>query len=104
MPLYMPPERADIFTSPRHCALPEKIEEGDTQHDALKYVDYWYILAGDDVQIQAASIIGGFLGLILLTFIARKIHSCRQNRMLLANSSSSVSDNIRKLKSKKKRE
>ncbi len=79
MPLYMPPERADIFTSPRHCALVEKIAEGDTQHDALKYIDYWYMLAGDDVQIQSAKIIGSIVGSILLIIIVVKIKARLSN-------------------------
>jgi hypothetical protein len=79
MPLYMPPERADIFTSPRHCALVEEIAAGDTQHDALKYIDYWYMLTGDDMQIQAAKIIGSIIGSILMIIIVIKIKVARQN-------------------------
>lgn len=30
MPLYMPPERSNIFTSPKHCALPQTLDDNQS--------------------------------------------------------------------------
>ena len=72
MPLYMPPERAHIFESPRHCALPQAIPEGDTQHDALKLKDYYFIIGGDRAQLIAVQIILAFVLLIVSILYGRR--------------------------------
>ena len=76
MPLYMPPERAHIFESPRHCALPQEIPEGDTQHDALKFKDYYFIIGGDRAQLIAVQIILAFVLLIVSILYGRRIFKC----------------------------
>ena len=76
MPLFMPPKRAHIFESPRHCALPQEIPEGDTQHDALKLKDYYFIIGGDSAQLIAAQIILAIVLLVISLFCGRRILNC----------------------------
>ena len=72
MPLYMPPERSNIFESPKHCALPFDIEDHDALHLTLPLRYHMLVF---DLTTKGPAFICAF-ALVVFVFLAVPLVYC----------------------------